>query len=84
MRIVRPSDLAEAILDRLNTYGSALQGDLRRWRASHGEAVVNEALSLIERQGRVSADLWDAQGHAHAVRVGLMRAIDGLHDEDET
>jgi hypothetical protein len=75
-RIIRAEDLALTIVGRLNVYGSALQADLRNWRRQFGESCVNEALALVKARGQVDVDHWDDRGHAHAVRVGLSRAVD--------
>jgi hypothetical protein len=75
-RIIRTSDLADAIITRLNIYAAGLQADMRAFRTQHGEGAVTEALQLIEQRGRVTADHWDERGHARAVKVGLMKAVD--------
>jgi hypothetical protein len=82
-RIVRTSDLAEAIITRLNVYAAGLQADMRAFRAQHGEGAVTEALQLIEQRGWVTADHWDERGHAHAVKIGLIKAVNDHRKSEE-
>jgi hypothetical protein len=82
-RVIRVSDLAEAIVTRLNVYAAGLQADMRAFRAQHGEGAVTEALQLIEQRGRMTADRWDEHGHARAVKVGLMKAVDDRRKAEE-
>jgi hypothetical protein len=82
-RVIRVSDLAEAIITRLNVYTAGLQADMRGFRAQHGEGAVTEALRLIEQRGHVTADHWDESGHAHAVKIGLRAAVSDLRRADE-
>jgi hypothetical protein len=79
MTTIRVADIAKKINERLSVYRSALAGDMRRLRQAHGEAAVAEALQLIEQRGQAVVDHWDERGHARAVKVGLMRAIDDHH-----
>jgi hypothetical protein len=58
---------------------------MRAFRAQHGEGAVDEALQLIEQRGRVTAEHWDERGHARAVKVGLMKAVNDhrqIQEED--
>jgi hypothetical protein len=71
----RISDLCEKILDRERVYLAAFESDIAVLTKRHGAGPVQEALQLLGARNADAGDVWDAGGHALAVRCGLARAL---------
>jgi hypothetical protein len=68
------AEIVDTIGAKQHLYRTAFATDLDRLKRRHGEAVIAEALRLVERNARVDVDAWDRRGHA----VTVSRAVDRL------